>query len=789
MNLRRIVMFAAVVCLTGRLAHAQKDQAPADSGVVLRTETKLVVVDAVVTGKKGEYVRDLKQKDFKVYEDGKEQNVKSFTFEADPSSPAGSQNRYLVLFFDATSMNPEDQIQARQAAGKFVDANAGPNRLIAVVNFTGGLQIAQNFTSNAQRLKGVLSGVKFASVSTADTDSAASPQLSGALSTAAASFAAQDLLLSINRLAKALSVVPGRKTLVLLTAGFKTTPEVLSEITATVDACNKANVAIYPIDVRGLVTGIPRAGLSLPETNRGFLQLAAFSPGSGVLNGSSRLNSGLAFAPQRGGGTTGGAPAGGAPAGGGASGGGGRSGGGPTGGPAGGPSGASGGGRGGIPAPSPTGGTPGGSRGGGTPNFPGNTGAPNNGRGGGTPFGGIQPPIGQCVGICNQRSIIPTFPESATTNQQVMYALADGTGGFVIKDTNDLLGGMQKISQEQDEYYVLGYTPPDSPMGSCHVLKVKVDKGGTQVRARSGYCNVKSRDILSGSPVEKTLETRAAAAKAGEIPASMQIPFFYTAPNVARVQVAMDIDSKTLKFEKQKGKYHAAINVLGIANKADGAVGARFSDTMNLDFESEKEVEAFKAKPAHYENQFDVASGTYNLKVVFSSGSEQFGKLETPLVIEPYDTKEFALSGLALSKDPRPAASMGLGLDAALLEDKKSLIANGVQFVPSGSNEFSKPDTVVFYAELYEPLLVTPNPQVATMVAIKIRVLDRKTGEQKQDSGFMRVDLPPSTGNPIIALGQRLPVAALEPGSYQLEFTAEDTADKIVKRTTDFVVK
>jgi hypothetical protein len=34
-----------------------------------------------------------------------------------------------------------------------------------------------------------------------------------------------------------------------------------------------------------------------------------------------------------------------------------------------------------------------------------------------------------------------------------------------------------------------------------------------------------------------------------------------------------------------------------------------------------------------------------------------------------------------------------------------------------------------------------------------------------------------------------LPVAALEPGSYQLEFTAEDTADKVIKRTADFIVK
>ena len=39
------------------------------------------------------------------------------------------------------------------------------------------------------------------------------------------------------------------------------------------------------------------------------------------------------------------------------------------------------------------------------------------------------------------REIVPQFPPSASTNQQVLYQLADGTGGFVILNTNDLLGG------------------------------------------------------------------------------------------------------------------------------------------------------------------------------------------------------------------------------------------------------------------------------------------------------------------------------------------------------------
>src|SRR5579871_4419051 len=90
----------------------------------IRTETRLVLVDVVVTDKKNNYVSDLAIKDFKVWEDNKEQTLKTFQFGADPSAPANNQKRYMILFFDNSSMNQGDQIRARQEAGKFVDKNA-----------------------------------------------------------------------------------------------------------------------------------------------------------------------------------------------------------------------------------------------------------------------------------------------------------------------------------------------------------------------------------------------------------------------------------------------------------------------------------------------------------------------------------------------------------------------------------------------------------------------------------------------------------------------------------------
>src|SRR5260370_9563091 len=68
------------------------------------------------------------------------------------------------------------------------------------------------------------------------------------------------MLLSVRSLAKNLRAVPGRKMLVLFSAGFALTPENESELTATIDACTKANVAIYSLDVRGLVSASPTGG-------------------------------------------------------------------------------------------------------------------------------------------------------------------------------------------------------------------------------------------------------------------------------------------------------------------------------------------------------------------------------------------------------------------------------------------------------------------------------------------------------------------------------------------------
>ncbi|MEO8371557.1 MAG: VWA domain-containing protein [Candidatus Solibacter sp.] len=754
---------------------------------VIRTETKLVLVDVVVTGKKGVYVEDLELKNFKVWEDNKEQQLKTFSTGSDPNGPGGNK-RYIVLFFDNSTMTMGEQVQARQAAGKFIESNAGPDRLMAIVNFTVGMQIAQNFTPDLDKLKQVVGSLK-------SSGAAPGPELASLNNRAGmmggngmGEYGARSLLLAIRTMAKNMSEIPGRKSMVLFTSGFPLSNEARSEANAAIDACNKANVAIYPIDVRGVAGGTRMDDPSMPgRRGRAALDAPPAYPGmalrsSGIALASSQVLRSVALFQAgvgAGRGSVGGSTGGSTPPAGGSAGGAGGSTGAPGGGSVGGNTNPGGGiTRGTTPGNNNTG-------------VGGNNGMNNNNGGGNNndPFNRNNDPFNRNNGNDPfNRMGIPDV-RGASDNQQVMYLLADGTGGFVINNTNDMAGGMQKIGKEQNSYYIVGYTPPESADGSCHTLKVKVDHGGTTVRSRAGYCNVKSKDVLAGNPIEKTLQSKAEAtgtsAGTGTVAAAMRAPFFYTGANTARVAVAVEIPSESIKFEKVKGKFHSTVNLLAIAYKPDGSVGARFSDAVKLDFDTQVQANAFKEKPMHYENQFDVAAGTYNLKVVFEAGEGSFGKLETPLVINAYETKDFAISGVAISKVVTKASDADASLDAVLLEGRSPLVAGPYQFTPTGYTKFNAAERVYMYFEIYDAnLLQEKRPQVAA----QIRVLDAKTGDLKSDSGNVLVENFVKPGSPIVAIGLRLPVEGLAPGLYKMELKGLDATGAFATRTAEFEI-
>ena len=67
-------------------------------------------------------------------------------------------------------------------------------------------------------------------------------------------------------------------------------------------------------------------------------------------------------------------------------------------------------------------------------------------------------------------------------------ALAEETGGFSVRNTNDLAAAAERIAAESRTFYLLGFQPPPGKAANTwRKLRVTVKRDGVTVRARRGY--------------------------------------------------------------------------------------------------------------------------------------------------------------------------------------------------------------------------------------------------------------------------------------------------------------
>jgi VWFA-related protein len=124
-------------------AFARQDDKP------IKLHADLVTVDATVTDKDGNFIRDLKAEDFVLYEDGEQQKLDFFeaTEEAAMTRPLA-----VVVAIDASgSIKPEEIIRQREATESFMKL-VRPESVFAVIAFNSDVRVLQDFTSDPKKI-------------------------------------------------------------------------------------------------------------------------------------------------------------------------------------------------------------------------------------------------------------------------------------------------------------------------------------------------------------------------------------------------------------------------------------------------------------------------------------------------------------------------------------------------------------------------------------------------------------------------------------------------------------
>jgi len=389
------------------------------------------------------------------------------------------------------------------------------------------------------------------------------------------------------------------------------------------------------------------------------------------------------------------------------------------------------------------------------------------------------------------------------------------------------LGSTDWAPPSDVESYVIAYVPPQSATGSCHQIKVSVNRRDVVVFSRSEYCNLlhAPSDPLDGTKLGQQMQGNWASPDRPKIPMSVVAGVFFKDSGAPRLHLILEFPSNSLHREWSDGygRLFATIGVLGMAYRKDGTLGTRFTDQACCSREDPfSDFRAYGGAgddvyeiPARYETQMDLPPGDYDLRVVLSDG-KKFGRTEIPLKIESHDEDQIALSSVALCKrfhrvDP-PSFTEGI-----LPSKFVALVSKGIEFTPSADPTFeNKRDPLFAYFEIYAATQASlaaaggtsapksqAEPQSAaertTTVQFQLRVTNLATGKVQIDSGlrptneFLPAAQQPLAGgsssagagsvasnaasaSSVLHIVQEIATRDLPKGNYRLEVQASDSA-------------
>ena len=275
-----------VALLTAALVWAQNPTAPAPKEAAkFIVTTQLVTIGLTARDKDGNILTGLKAGDFIVTEDGKRQKLATCDYQkldntplealpegggerqeaapaptvavsaAAPAEIKYKDRRLLVLYFDMTAMPLEDQIRAQENALRFVRTEMTAADTVAVMSFTSQVKLLQEFTSDRDLIvKAIQSLMVGEGSDLADTPDDSATAYS-ADQTEFNIFNADRKLVALQSTIKSLGALPEKKGLMYFSSGFtKSGVDNEAQMRATTNAAIRYNVALFPVDARGLST-------------------------------------------------------------------------------------------------------------------------------------------------------------------------------------------------------------------------------------------------------------------------------------------------------------------------------------------------------------------------------------------------------------------------------------------------------------------------------------------------------------------------------------------------------
>ena len=371
--------------------------------------------------------------------------------------------------------------------------------------------------------------------------------------------------------------------------------------------------------------------------------------------------------------------------------------------------------------------------------------------------------------------------EGLNREYDILYRISGDTGGELIKGTNDLGKGLDRIDQEIRSRYTLAYYSTDQNFdGGLRKIRVDIRRPEAHVVSRSGYYANAADDVVLLSPDDKKLLANLAAVEAHPgLPLFVELSPFRSKGGRYIVPLSIEVPPNALTFDKKGDKQHLQFDFFGVIRESSDRIIARLGGGVDTALTAEQ-YRVFLSNNLFYRQDSELGPGTYSIELIVRDKlSGKMAARRTTLVL-PEANAEFSASPVVLSRHAVPTKTLpgAIGTGDVLTEGQ-------IQIRPLPSREFRVTDNLIIFFDLYDAA-VNPDTGKALVRVTVTLMKDNKQAVRPIDYVLTETMTQPVPRMPFAKFAS---LAGLTAGKYVAVIEALDmVAHKTIKQEAQFVI-
>lgn len=358
--------------------------------------------------------------------------------------------------------------------------------------------------------------------------------------------------------------------------------------------------------------------------------------------------------------------------------------------------------------------------------------------------------------------------------------LATATGGFLVKNQNDLLPGLARVDSDLREFYTLVYQPTNKTYdGSFRTIKVEALKPGLHVRYRQGYWAIPpGQEMLMTPAAAQLLASVTNGTLKSAFSPQVNAVLLLAANGQFAAPVHVSVPTKNVRFQRdpQRNLFHAGITLLIVGRNSAGKLTTVYQRFLNLEF-NKKQLDEFQKRQVLDINARlavpELECTSVQAILQLSGGIVAIG--ERTVGLNKTESAGPRLTGLLLSNRIEPADGPA--------DPSDPLRGPNFQIYLPAEARFSASDKLTVYFGVFDTAQQPAQRQAHLRLGYTIRQGAREIASLAHE------EVAANPGQKELQVLKQFDLRKLPSGSYTLEVKVEDdSGHATTSQSADFII-